>query len=256
MADSAQSAILVEDRGVVRWITINRPQAANAIDDAVARGLIDGLREAASTPGIRAVVLTGAGPRVFSAGVDLRGRTGLSDDEIAESRRLRTHGSIDAVVGFEKPLVSALNGVTSGAGCMIALLTDYIVAAEHASLVLPEIDVGMPCFLGLEIVKRLAGEALAIDLVQSGRRLAPAEAVQHGLIRATVPAADLVAAAQSAAEMLAAKPALPFALNKRWLATGRREAIARAAEESHRVRPLLLADPETRTPHAARFQKS
>jgi enoyl-CoA hydratase/carnithine racemase len=254
MTEMSEQPILIEDRNGVRWITINRPDAANAIDDAVADGFVAGLAAATADPSVRAVVLTGAGQRVFSAGVDLKNPLGLSKDDVGEARRRRTTGCLAAVVSFEKPLVAALNGVTSGAGCMIALLTDWIVAADHVSLVLPEIDVGMPCFLGLEIVTRLAGEALAADLVLSGRRLPAEEGKQHGLVRAVAPLPELRKAAQAAAEMLGAKPALPFALDKRWLNDSRRAGIERAGAESLRVRALLHANPEPRTAHAMRFE--
>ena len=254
MTTTAEPSIVIEDRGAVRWITINRPQAANAIDDAVAQGFVAGLAAAKASPAIRAVVLTGSGTRVFSAGVDLKNPLALSADDVGEARRRRTTSCIEAVVEFEKPFICALNGVTSGAGCMIALLSDWIIAAEHASLTLPEIDVGMPCFLGLEIVTRLAGEALAADFVLSGRRMPAEEARQRGLVRAVVVPAVLIETAQTAAEMLAAKPATPFALNKRWLNESRQKGIARAAEESLRARPLLHASAEPRTAHAKRFE--
>ena len=254
MSENVEPAILTRDHAAVRWITLNRPHAANAIDDAVASGFVDALAAATIDPAIRAVVLTGAGARVFSAGVDLKNPRGLSKDDIGEARRRRTTSCIEAVIGFEKPLLVALNGVGSGAGCMLALLCDWIVAADHASLTLPEIDVGMPCFLGLEIVTRLAGESLAADLVLSGRRIAAAEALQRGLVRTIMPSESLLDAAQAAAEMLAAKPALPFALNKRWLNASRREGIRRAADESLRVRPLLHASDQPRTAHATRYE--
>ena len=254
MTDKVETPIVIEDRGAVRWITLNRPQAANAIDDAVADGFVTGLAASTADPAVRAVVLTGSGHRVFSAGVDLKNPLALSLDDVGEARRRRTTSCLAAVVAFEKPLVAALNGVTTGAGCMIALYTDWIIAADHVTLMLPEIDVGMPCFLGLEIVTRVAGESLATDLVLSGRCMPAAEAHQRGLIRSVTSASELPAAAQAAAETLGAKPALPFALNKRWLNDSRRVGLDRAGAESLRVRALLHASGEPSTAHARRFE--
>jgi enoyl-CoA hydratase/carnithine racemase len=236
-----EAAIRLMRQGRVQWIVFNRPNVANAIDDDVARGFVDALRMAADDDSIGAVVLTGAGERVFSAGVDLKNPNALSPDDLGESRRLRVTRSLDAITGFEKPLVAAINGVASGAGAMLALLADITVAAPHASLVFPEIDVGMPSFLALEIVSRLAGEQIALDLILTGRRITAEAAVRRGLYGEIVEADGLQAHTQALAERLAAKSAISYALNKRWVNDQRRAVLQRAADEALRVRPLLLA---------------
>ena len=237
----SQDAIRVMRQGRVQWIAINRPNVANAIDDDVVEGFVDALRLATDDHSIGAVVLSGAGARVFSAGVDLKNPNALSADDLGEVRRLRVTRSLDAIVGFEKPLVAAVNGVASGAGAMLALLADLSVAAPLADLVFPEIDVGMPSFLALEIVSRLAGEQIALDLILTGRRITAEEAVRRGLYGAVVEAEGLQAHAQALAERLAAKSAISYTLNKRWVNEQRRAVLQRAADEARRVRPLLLA---------------
>ena len=256
MPNSGDSAVEATRRGRVLWVTFNRPTVANAIDEKLAAGLIDALREATDDADVGAVVLTGAGDRVFCAGVDLKNPDGLSRDDLGESRRLRVTRALDAVVGFQKPLIGALNGVASGAGAMLALLTDMVVATPNASIVFSEIDVGLPTFLGLEIVGRLAGEQLAMDLILTGRRMPAEEAARRGLYRDVVETERLFARTQELAEQLAAKPSTAYALNKRWVNSRRREALQRASAESLRVRPLVHSGQPDETATAARFSKS
>lgn len=252
----SESVVRVTRYGPVQWVTFNRPTVANAIDDGLSIGLVDALRSAADNADIGAVVLTGAGERVFCAGVDLKNPNALSRDDLGESRRLRVMRSLDAVVEFEKPLVGALNGAAVGAGGMLALLTDMVVATPTASLIFSEVDVGMPTFLALEIISRLAGEQIALDLVLSGRRMPADEAVRRGLYRELVESDHLQAQAQALAEQLAAKPPVAYALNKRWVNDQRRAALQRASAESHRVRPLLHAGQPAETGMSARYSKS
>ena len=253
---SSESVVRVTRCGPVQWVTFNRPMVANAIDDGLANDLVEALRSAADNAEIGAVVLTGAGARVFCAGVDLKNPNGLSRNDLGESRRLRVMRSLDAVVAFEKPLVAALNGAAVGAGGMLALLTDMVVAAPTASLLFSEIDVGMPTFLALEIISWLAGEQIALDLVLSGRRMPADEAVRRGLYRELVEADHLQAQAQALAEQLAAKPPVAYALNKHWVNDQRRAALQRASAESLRVRQLLHAGQPEETGMSARYSKS
>jgi enoyl-CoA hydratase/carnithine racemase len=253
---SSESVVRVTRCGPVQWVTFNRPTVGNAIDDGLANGLVDALRSAANNAEIGAVVLTGAGERVFCASVDLKNPNGLSRDDLGESRRLRVMRSLDAVVQFEKPLVGALNGAAVGADGMLALLTDMVVATPTASLIFSEVDVGMPTFLALEIISRVAGEQIALDLVLSGRRMPADEAVRRGLYRELIESDHLQAQAQALAEQLAAKPPVAYALNKRWVNDQRRAVLQRASAESHRVRPLLHAGQPAETRMSARYSKS
>jgi enoyl-CoA hydratase/carnithine racemase len=252
----SEAAVRSLRQGRVQWIIFNRPKVANAIDDDLANGFVEALRSAADDAGIGAVVLTGAGERVFSAGVDLKNPNGLSRDDLGESRRLRVTRSLDAITGFDKPLIAAINGVASGAGAMLALLADITVAAPHASLVFPEIDVGMPSFLALEILTRLAGEQISLDLILTGRRVTAEEAVRRGLYREIVEVDRLQSYTQDFAEQLAAKPAISYALNKRWVNEQRRCVLQRAADEALRVRPLLHAGEPQETETAARSSRN
>jgi enoyl-CoA hydratase/carnithine racemase len=237
---TSASPLEVERRaGGILCLTFNRPYAANAIDEALADAFCAAFEEAASEEAVKAVVLSGAGARVFCAGVDLKNPTGLPALQLAESRRQRVARCLDALLSFEKPLIAALNGVASGAGCMLALLADTAIARDDSYLQLPEMEVGIPTFLGYEIIRRLANEALALDLVLSGRRMPFPKAAAAGLVKQAVPAEEVVSAAVRTAEDLGRKPALPYALNKRWINGARRVAIDAAAAESLRVQPLL-----------------
>jgi enoyl-CoA hydratase/carnithine racemase len=223
---------LSERIGPLLRLTINRPRAANAINDVVTQGIVSGLAQASRSDEIRAVILTGAGERIFSAGRDLKNPHNLPLDALNRQRREESRAYTGALLGFEKPLVVALNGVAMGAGLMLALHADQVAAAEHATLTLPEIDIGIATFLGHTLVAVLAGDGLANDLVLTGRRMTAAEALQRGLVHAVVPPDRLAEEAQARAAALAAKPAETFRDVKRWILQRRRAAVD-AAYSAH-----------------------
>jgi enoyl-CoA hydratase/carnithine racemase len=225
----------------VLWLGFDRPRAANAVDGTLATALAGALARAGEDERVRAVVLTGLGGRVFSAGIDVRNPGGLDHEALSTYRRTTVETCMKAILAFDKPLVAAVGGPAVGLGCMLALLADRVLASDTAYLSLPEIDIGIPTFLGVSIVRFTSGAAVARDLVLTGRRLAASEALQRGVIACCVEAAELDAAAQAEARALASKPATTYALAKQWIARGLREDIdagnARAAE----VQPQLEA---------------
>jgi enoyl-CoA hydratase/carnithine racemase len=218
-------------------IRLNRPDKANALSVGLMEDATRALTEAAGDAATGAIVLTGAGERVFSAGADIREQP--SDGDMAAHRRRRSAGLaalIDAIVDSPKPVVAALNGIASGGGAMLALLADARVAAEEAALSLPEIDLGLSTFMGAAIAEQIGGLALAVDLVQTGRRMPAREALARGLVNTVVARAELQPAALALAELLAKKDARAFAANKQWLNRRMKAALAeaRAAHEAHR----------------------
>lgn len=215
------------DSGLMR-LTINRPGSANAINDVVARGLVEGLAEAMSDDAISAVVLSGAGNRVFCAGRDLKNPLNLERAALDRIRREESIAYNDALLSFDKPLVVAINGAAIGAGLMLALHADQVVAADHALLSLPEIDIGIATMLGHTLVAELAGQAVANDLVLTGRRMTAAEARQRGLVHRVVQASALPDEADACARFLGAKPRPTFRAMKRWILDRRRLAVQAA----------------------------
>ena len=226
-------------RDGVLWLSFDRPRAGNAVNADVAQALADALTQAASDTGIEAVVLTGAGEKIFSAGIDVKNPDNLPHEVLAARRRGAVEHCLEAILAFDKPLLAAVNGYAIGLGFMLALLTDRVIAAEGAVFSLPEIDINIPTFLGISMVTRASGAALASDLVLSGRRMNAAEARQRALIAEVVPAAELAATAQQAALMLAAKPKAAYALNKQWMKRGLREEFAAANARSASVQQML-----------------
>jgi enoyl-CoA hydratase/carnithine racemase len=235
---SSQNHLQIERRDRCVCMTMNRPDKANALSVGLMEDATRGLLEAASDAATGAIVLTGAGARVFSAGADVREQP--ADGDVAAHRRRRSAALaalIDAILDSPKPVVAALNGIASGGGAMLALLADARVAAEEAALSLPEIDLGLSTFMGAAIAEQIGGLALAVDLVQTGRRMPACEAFARGLVNAVVSRAELESAALAMAAALAAKDPRAFATNKQWLNRRMKAALAeaRAAHEAHRA---------------------
>ena len=222
--------LLAENRDGLLFITLNRPQKANALSIEMTRGLADALHNARSDAAVRGVLITGAGERVFSGGVDVRQASTLPPEEFRQARSTSFFAVLIELVDFEKPVVAAVNGVASGGGFMIAALADVIVAADSASFALPEIDLGTPALAGLAILDPLMGGALAYDLVQSGRHLSATEGERHGLVRAVTPCADVVTRAEYLVRELMAKKPRAFAASKAWMRKPVRVALESAEQ--------------------------
>jgi enoyl-CoA hydratase/carnithine racemase len=237
-----QDGLTRELRNGVLWLAFDRPRAANAIDAPLAKAFADALAQAAAEESVGAVVMTGAGEKVFSAGIDVKNPDNLEHVALSALRRGVVATCLSAIVDFEKPLVAAVNGHAVGLGCMLALLADRVIAAGHATLSLPEIDIGIPTFFGISILTRAAGTAAANDLVLTGRRVGAEEARDRGLVAAVADRDALAASAQAAAAAFAAKSRATFVLNKRWIARGLREEIAAATAQAEAVQPLLAAE--------------
>ena len=231
--------LLLERRDGILWIRLNRAEKANALAVAMMESAAVALNDAARDTGVRAIVLTGAGERVFCAGADVREQPADGDIPAHRQRRsARLAALIDSTLACPKPVVAALNGTASGGGAMLALLCDARVAVESAALALPEIDLGLPTFIGAAIAEQMGGLALAVDLVQSGRRMPASEALARGLVNRVVARSALDAAATAAALALAGKDPHAFEANKRWLSRRMKAVLteARAAHDEHRMR--------------------
>jgi enoyl-CoA hydratase/carnithine racemase len=235
--------LTVERRAAHLWIRFERAEKANALTVGMMDGARDLLANAAADEHVRAVLFTGAGDRVFSAGADVREQPGDGDMMAHRARRSAAlFELLDSLIDHPKPVVAVLNGVASGGGAMLALLTDARVAVDTAGLALPEIDLGLPTFAGASIACEVAGLAVAFDLVQSGRRMPADEALSRGLVSGITARGDLHAAATKLAAQLAAKDARAYAANKAWLNRRVKAALAEAREAAQAHRRTARSD--------------
>jgi len=203
--------LLVEIRGGVGILRLNRPAVLNAVSLALLRALSDRLEEWAERPEISAVVITG-GEKVFAAGADIKEMAGagvaemLSQDRLGPWQRLRR---------FPKPLIAAVAGYALGGGCELALACDLIVASDDAVFGQPEIALGvMPGAGGTQRLTRALGRYRAMEICLAGRRFSAQEGQQWGLICRVVPAGLLLEEALRLAQEIAAKAPLAVRLIK------------------------------------------
>jgi enoyl-CoA hydratase/carnithine racemase len=184
--------VRVDQRGTVAVWTIDRPDRMNALSRAVVLALGKLAREASANASIRAVVITGAGDKAFSAGADLKERRGMSDDEVRAQLDLY-RSEFGAIDRSPKPFVAALNGLALGGGLELALCCDLRVAAAHAQLGLPETSIGIiPGAGATQRLPRILGEARTKEMILLARKLSAHEALAWGLVNRITPAGKSV----------------------------------------------------------------
>jgi len=226
--DVASQAARVERRGNVLLITINRPEARNAVNGAVSTAVGDALEEAQRDPGVWAVVITGAGDKSFSAGADLKAISRGENLFHAEHPEWGFAGYVHHFI--DKPTIAAVNGTALGGGSELALASDLVVASESASFGLPEVKRGLIAGAGgvFRIVEQLPRK-VALELVLTGESMPAVDALRWGLINEVVPDGTVVEAALALAERITCNAPLSVQASKR-LAYGADERII-AAEE-------------------------
>ncbi|MGA7803017.1 crotonase/enoyl-CoA hydratase family protein [Bradyrhizobium sp.] len=193
-------AILLDIDDAIALITLNRPERLNALNYDLIDRLMAALDQIETDTRIRAVILTGAGERAFSAGADIH--------EFADSVRLGANTALRDFVrrgqamtarleAFRKPVIAAINGIAFGGGCEITEAVHLAVTSDRAMFAKPEINLGMPpTFGGTQRLPRLAGRKRALELLLTGDPFSPARALEAGLVNAVVPHDELMPAAR------------------------------------------------------------
>src|SRR5437588_12611905 len=220
MSSAEYSNILVERRGAVGIVSLNRPQALNALNAALIAELGIAFDDLEADPAIGAIVLTGS-DKAFAAGADIK--------EMADKTYIEAYTQDFITRGWErvgqcrKPVVAAVAGFALGGGCEVAMMCDIVIAAETARFGQPEITLGtIPGAGGTQRLTRFVGKAKAMDLCLTGRMMDAAEAERAGLVSRIVPAAELLSEAVKIAERIAGM--------SRTIAMMVKEAVNRAYE--------------------------
>jgi enoyl-CoA hydratase len=196
----AYENIIVETKGKVGIVRLNRPQALNALNAALIGELSAAMEAFEGNAGIACVVVTGS-EKAFAAGADIK--------EMAEKSYMDAfYGDFaarwDALALARKPVIAAVAGFALGGGCEIAMMCDLIIAADNAKFGQPEIKLGViPGIGGTQRLTRAVGKAKAMDLILTGRMMDAAEAERAGLVARVVPAASLMDEAMKVAEVIA-----------------------------------------------------
>jgi 2-(1,2-epoxy-1,2-dihydrophenyl)acetyl-CoA isomerase len=212
----AYENITLERQDGVATLTLNRPNAANSIDIALARELMDAAIVCDDDPATRAVILTGAGA-MFSAGGDLRSfRTaGMEVSSRLKELTAYLHAAISRLVRMDAPVIAAVNGMAAGAGFSLAVAADLTIASDAAAFVMAYTNAGLvPDGSSTFFLPRRIGDRRARELMLTNRRLSAAEALDWGVVNQVVPAAELMPTAQKLARTLAAGPTRSFGFTK------------------------------------------
>ncbi len=215
----AYETLLVETRGNVGLITLNRPQALNALNSTVLKELKQAYAAFHEDEAIGAIVLTGS-ERAFAAGADIKEMQPLDFAEVYKSDFI---SGWDEIAKARKPVIAAVSGFALGGGCELAMLCDFIIASETAKFGQPEITLGViPGIGGSQRLTRAVGKAKAMDLILTGRMMDAAEAERAGLVSRVVAPDRLLDEALEAAARIASlsRPSVLMA----------KEAVGRAFE--------------------------
>ncbi|GGB64679.1 enoyl-CoA hydratase [Blastomonas aquatica] len=192
--------LLVEQRGGVTLITLNRPQALNALNSQVLADLISALAAFDADPSQGCAVLTGS-EKAFAAGADIKE---MASQSFADMYGGNFFAGYDRVTATRKPVIAAVAGYALGGGCELAMMCDFIIAGDNAKFGQPEIKLAVtPGMGGSQRMARAIGKAKTMDMCLTGRMMDATEAEQSGLVARVVPVADLVEEAVKAATTIA-----------------------------------------------------
>jgi len=209
MAD--YETLLVERRGPVTLITLNRPQALNALNAQVLAELLEALAAFDADPGQGCAVIAG-GEKAFAAGADIKE---MADMGFAEMYGTNHFAGWEQFARTRKPVIAAVAGYALGGGCELAMMCDFILAADTAKFGQPEIKLGVsPGMGGSQRLARAVGKAKAMEMVLTGRMMDADEAERAGLVSRVVPAADLLEEALKTATAIAGMAPLAVKANK------------------------------------------
>ncbi|WP_028801970.1 enoyl-CoA hydratase/isomerase family protein [Streptomyces sp. 142MFCol3.1] len=234
MADT----VLYEVSDGLATITLNRPEAMNAMNVETKVALRDAAQAAAADAGVRAILLTAAGDRAFCVGQDLKEHIGLlaADKRSGSGQTMSTvrehyNPIVRALTGAAKPVVAGVNGVAAGAGFGFALAADYRVVADTAAFNTSFAGVALTADSGMSwTLPRVIGPSRAADLLLFPRSITAQEAYELGIANRVVPAADLRTEAEKVARALAEGPTLAYAALKESLAFGSTHSLDEALE--------------------------
>jgi enoyl-CoA hydratase/carnithine racemase len=245
-------AVTYELRGAVAWLTINRPEARNALNRAVRDDLFDGVRRFNEDDDAQVLVLTGAGDKAFCAGGDLK--------EMADTAL--TVPPVDFVPQFGrnievvKPTIAAVNGVALAGGFLLAQTCDLVVAAEHARFAVSEVKVGRGAPWAAPL-SWLVPPRVAMEILLTGDPIDAQRALEVGLVNHVVPADELTATAQRLAERIAANAPLSVRAAKRTVRLVADLPLPQAYDEAERIwEPVYLSADAQEGPAAFRDKRT
>ena len=206
--------LLYEKRNGIGYVTINRPDKLNALNQKVMEELYECFQDIEKDNEVRAVILTGAGERAFVGGADINE---LAVQTPVEGKEMSVRGQkiLDFIEHLGKPVIAAINGFALGGGCELAMACTLRIASENARLGQPEVKLGLiPGYAGTQRLPRLVGKGRALEMLLSGDPISASEAYRMGLVNQVVPAQDLIATAEKLAQKIMANAplAVKFAL--------------------------------------------
>ena len=235
----AYETLIVEQHDAVTLIRLNRPEALNALNSALLLELGSVLDTAEADDGVRCLVLTGS-ERAFAAGADIKE---MSEKSYAEMFKSDFFGAAARrMEQFRKPIIAAVAGYALGGGCELAMLCDFIIAADTAKFGQPEINLGvMPGIGGTQRLTRFVGKSKAMDMILTARMMDAAEAERCGLVSRVVAADKLLEEALAAAAKIAAQSPLAVMMNKELVETAFETTLSAGVAVERRLFHSLFA---------------
>jgi enoyl-CoA hydratase len=226
----ALANVRYEKKGSIAYVTIDRPKVLNALNTPTWTDLHTAFEDVKKDASVRGVVLTGAGDKAFIAGADISELANVDAYDAEESSRFG-QGVLDLIENLGKPVIAAINGFALGGGCETAMACTIRIAVEHARFGQPEVKLGLlPGGGGTQRLPRLVGKGRALQLILTGETISAQEAYRIGLVNEVVPAADLIARAETILKQILANApiALKFSLEavNKGLETAQAEGLA------------------------------
>ena len=245
--------LIVETKDGVTLIRLNRPDALNALNSQLLTDLSAALDVAEADDGVKCLVLTGS-ERAFAAGADIKE---MSDKSYAQmfATDFFTKGT-RRIEQFRKPIIAAVAGYALGGGCELAMLCDFIIAAETAKFGQPEINLGvMPGIGGTQRLTRFVGKSKAMEMMLTARMMDAAEAERAGLVSRVVPADKLIEEAMAAAAKIAGQSPLAVAMAKELVNTAYETTLSTGVAVERRLFHSLFAFEDQKEGMAAFVEK-
>lgn len=233
--------VRMERRGVAAWLTIDRPECLNALNEQVHEELLTHLERIRDDDSIRAVILTGGGDRAFAAGADIKMMVRQDAIEARHLARLGHH-TAEVLETMRQVTIAAVNGYALGGGCELTLACDIRIAAENARFALPEVTLGIiPAGGGTQRLPRLIGVGRAKELIFTGDQIDAQEAYRLGLVNRVVPKEELRDTCQALAEKIASRAGYAVSMAKACVNASMDLDVANGTQKEADVFGMLFA---------------